>query len=686
MTSISFGAPQTDVGERDGSVMIPLLRTGDLTGTVVAGYQTSDDTAAAGIAYAVTAGSVTFEPGETSKLVSIPILDEGSSQGSESFGVELQSVTGGDIGFPRTTRVVIHDGQALTDAAAPDMPGSAVAAETAVVSGLSSPTAFDWVPGQPDTMVIAEKSGLIRVAQDGAVLDTPLLDLRSMVNDTRDRGLIDVKLDPHFATQPYLYAYLTVDPPETADNPAGSNAGPDGQGNRYEQLMRFTVDTVEGQFQVRPGSGMVLLGGAGQSLQDFSGSGAVNSEDDLAQPPSGIRPDGSNIDDYLAVDSLSHAGGDMEFGPDGALYVSVSDGAYFSSADPRTARVQDVDNLSGKVLRIDPLTGQGLPDNPFYVAGAPDSNQSKVYQLGVRNAFRMAFDATGRLFLGDVGWYSSEEIDTGGPGANFGWPYYEGGANGVNLPTPSFQDLPQAQAFYASGTPVTAPLQAFSHLASDPDLPVQAIVLGDVHTGPAYGGLQSGDVVFSSLTTGQIFSMNPDDPTRTVNLLATTPATIVFMKEGSDGAFYYADLTEGTIGRLQVGAAQDAGGGGAAATTVGAGPDALVLQMQQDAYGEDAQYAVSVDGVQFGDVLTATATRASGQFDTLTVLGDFGPGLHQATVSFLNDAWDGTPDTDRNLFLASASYNGAPVASATQALFQAGPASFSFNDVAPAAL
>jgi hypothetical protein len=180
-----------------------------------------------------------------------------------------------------------------------------------------------------------------------------------------------------------------------------------------------------------------------------------------------------------------------------------------------------------------------------------------------------------------------------------------------------------------------------------------------------------------------VASTNPDDPTRTINLLATKPATIVFMKEGSDGSFYYADLAGGTIGRLQVGAAQGAGSG--TATTVGAGPDALVLRLQEDAYGGNAQYAVSVDGVQIGDVLTATATRASGQFDTLTVLGDFGPGLHQAAVSFLNDAWGGTPDTDRNLFLGSASYNGTPVASATQGLFQAGPAYFTFNDAAPTA-
>jgi hypothetical protein len=94
---------------------------------------------------------------------------------------------------------------------------------------------------------------------------------------------------------------------------------------------------------------------------------------------------------------------------------------------PRTVRVQDIDNLSGKVLRIDPLTGAGLADDPFY-SGDPAANRSRVYQLGVRNVFRMGVDRlTGTIYLGDVGWTAWEEVNTGGSGANFGWPYYEGG-------------------------------------------------------------------------------------------------------------------------------------------------------------------------------------------------------------------------------------------------------------------
>ena len=678
LTTVSFAATQTDVLESDGVAQVSLLNEGDLNGTVVVNYVTGNDTAVAGADYVGTTGSVTFGPGETLKVLSIPVLDDGLSEGNESFSVSIPSVVGGTIGFPRTTRVVIEDDEAPSEGAAPDTTDLLVRAESVYVGGLTAPIAFDWVPGQPGTLVIGEKSGLIRVARDGAVLETPLLDLRAIVNDVQDRGLLDVELHPQFPTQPYLYAYVTVDPPDTAANEAGSNAGPDGAGNRYVQLLRYTVDTVEGQLRVNPDSAVVLLGGAGNSLQDISGNGAIDSTNDLALPPSGIRPDGSNVEDYIAADSLSHAAGDMEFGPDGALYVSVGDGTSFNFADPRSVRVQDLGNLSGKVLRVDPLTGDGLPDNPFFVADAPDSNQSKVYQLGVRNAFRMAFDGEGDLFLGDVGWYSWEEINTGGPGANFGWPFYEGGQNGVSLRAPQYQDFPQAQAFYAAGTPVTAPFQAFSHLDSNTGFALQAIVLGDVYTGALYPGVLQNDLFFASLTTNQVFTIDTNDPARTVSLVASQDATIVSIAQGPDGAFYYANIAGGAIGRWQILAASSPV---LSQFTVGTGPDALVLQIQQDAYRGNAQYTVSIDGVQVGGVLTATGTRATGQFDTVVVRADLAPGEHDVAIDFLEDAYGGSPDTDRNLFVGSATYNGATVADATRALFSAGQANFAFTEV-----
>ena len=114
--------------------------------------------------------------------------------------------------------------------------------------------------------------------------------------------------------------------------------------------------------------------------------------------------------------------------------------------------------------------------------------------------------------------------------------------------------------------------------------------------------------------------------------------------------------------------------------TVGSGPDTLSLRVSQDAYQGDAQFTVSVDGQQVGGVLTASALRGDSAFGTVNVLGNWGAGPHAVTVDFLNDAWDGTSATDRNLYVDSASYNNVIVDGASLSLFQGGPASFGFTD------
>ncbi|MBV1798787.1 carbohydrate-binding domain-containing protein [Siccirubricoccus sp. G192] len=117
--------------------------------------------------------------------------------------------------------------------------------------------------------------------------------------------------------------------------------------------------------------------------------------------------------------------------------------------------------------------------------------------------------------------------------------------------------------------------------------------------------------------------------------------------------------------------------------TAGKGADSLVLKISQDAYQGSAQYTVTVDGKQVGGTFTASALHGSGQSDTLTLKGDWAAGAHKVAVQFLNDAWGGSAATDRNLHVDSASYNGAAVSGAAQAIetdTKAG--SFSFTEAA----
>ncbi len=99
----------------------------------------------------------------------------------------------------------------------------------------------------------------------------------------------------------------------------------------------------------------------------------------------------------------------------------------------------------------------------------------------------------------------------------------------------------------------------------------------------------------------------------------------------------------------------------AISTQIGSGSDTLTLKITQNAYKGDAQYAVYVDGKQIGGTLTAQALRGSGQSDTIEVKGDWSAGNHNVSVKFLNDLYGGSRSTDRNLYVESATYNGAAV-------------------------
>jgi Ca2+-binding RTX toxin-like protein len=117
--------------------------------------------------------------------------------------------------------------------------------------------------------------------------------------------------------------------------------------------------------------------------------------------------------------------------------------------------------------------------------------------------------------------------------------------------------------------------------------------------------------------------------------------------------------------------------------TAGSGSDSLVLKITQDAWQGSAQYTVKVDGVQIGGNFTASALRGSGQHDTLTLKGNWAAGTHKVEVNFLNDGWGGTTDTDRNLYVESASYAGLAVSGATLNLGRAGVQGFSFTEQPP---
>nr|WP_254452821.1 carbohydrate-binding domain-containing protein [Roseicella sp. DB1501] len=99
------------------------------------------------------------------------------------------------------------------------------------------------------------------------------------------------------------------------------------------------------------------------------------------------------------------------------------------------------------------------------------------------------------------------------------------------------------------------------------------------------------------------------------------------------------------------------------------------MKISQEAYQGSAQYTVAVDGKQIGDTQTAGALYGSGG-DTITLLGDFGADAHTVTVTFLNDAWGGSADKDRNLHVDGITLNDTEVEGAVATLGTTGSTSF----------
>ena len=61
--------------------------------------------------YSTAIGTVTFAAGETSKIISIPIVDDSYAEGSESFTVSLTNPTGSSLGPPTTATITINDNE-----------------------------------------------------------------------------------------------------------------------------------------------------------------------------------------------------------------------------------------------------------------------------------------------------------------------------------------------------------------------------------------------------------------------------------------------------------------------------------------------------------------------------------------------------------------------------------------------
>jgi glucose/arabinose dehydrogenase len=229
--------------------------------------------------------------------------------------------------------------------------------------------------GSTSDLFVVQRGGAIRVIHDGKPAQTPFLDLSGKVTTAgTEQGLLSMAFAPDYTRSGLFYVDYT------------DKAG----------------DTRVVEYQRSKG-------------------------DPLTADPSSAR-------EVLGVHQPfdNHNGGQLEFGPDGDLYIGLGDGG--SEGDPNRV-AQDLSSLLGKILRIDPQPSGGRPysippSNPFV---GRSGARPEIYSYGLRNPWRFSFDRkTGALTIGDVGQNEFEEIDYTlrgkAAGANFGWSAFEGDA------------------------------------------------------------------------------------------------------------------------------------------------------------------------------------------------------------------------------------------------------------------
>ncbi len=238
-------------------------------------------------------------------------------------------------------------------------------------------------PGDPRLFVV-ERGGNVRIVKGGVLQGSSFLTVPNL-DSSGERGLLSIAFPPDYATSGLFYVFTVAAGPDALDPSA------------------------------LPGDARIV---------EYRRSA---SNPDLADPASArlvLEQDHSSAN--------YHYGGQLAFGPDGYLYVTMGDAG-------NGANAQSLATDLGKVLRIDPRDPPGAdsfsvpPSNPFAGVGGA---RPEIYALGLRNPYRASFGPGGELIVGDVGETAWEEVDVGRPtgtptattlaGANLGWPNCEG--------------------------------------------------------------------------------------------------------------------------------------------------------------------------------------------------------------------------------------------------------------------
>ncbi len=362
--------------------------------------------------------------------------------------------------------LAIHGAREFRAAAAP---ASALPSITPVqiVTGLNRPTHVTHAGDNSGRLFVVEQGGRIRIIKNGVLQAAPFLDITSRVKSTfPEQGLLSVAFPPNYASKGYFYVDYT------SYNGVG--------------------DTVIARYN-------------------------VTANPDVADPNS------EQIVLTISQPEANHNGGQLQFGPEGYLYIGMGDGGGGGDNHGTIGNAQDPATLLGKLLRINvepsapsltpaPVTGDWLYYFPL-IAKTPGSGigytipatnpytqtagyRGEIWALGLRNPWRFSFDRqTGDLYIADVGQDAWEEVDfqpaSSAGGENYGWRCYEG-----NHPYNTSGCKPPSSYVF--------PVAEYPHGTNDSN--GCSIIGGYVYRGSAYPSLQ-GIYFYADLCTARVWGL-----------------------------------------------------------------------------------------------------------------------------------------------------------------------------------
>jgi glucose/arabinose dehydrogenase len=364
-------------------------------------------------------------------------------------------------------------------------------------------------PGETNRVFILEKQGLIVVITNlAAPTRTVFMDISSRVMSVAsvadERGLLGLAFHPNYAANHLFYVWYTG---------TATTSAPGATNQMHDILSRFQTSTSN------------------------PNSGDPNSEVRLIQQYD---------------EAPNHNAGDLHFGPDGYLYVSLGDEGGSNGEYNNTQRI-DKDFFSG-ILRIDVDKRAGSlapnshpsatsnyavpPDNPFVGATSfnglpvtPSSVRTEFWAVGLRNPWRFCFDpANGTVFCGDVGQGTLEEIDIIGKGKNYGWNYFEAVNPFTGTPPPGFVH--------------TLPILNYSRTLG------YCVIGGVVYRGARMSQLY-GAYIYGDYGSGRIWALWNSGNTVTTNTQLVIDAGVTaFGTDPSNGDVLYANQRSGNNGTI----------------------------------------------------------------------------------------------------------------------------------------